>query len=113
LDNALQAMANVVELIDDVDDADKRSDNDKYLDRRYRKTHAYEALDHLLTTALDKSSTLAQRYRAALPRQWAWALADLEGPAGTARRLTARLSVERITRLITEAFNAGLHDPRP
>ena len=43
LNNALQAMANVTELIDDVDDADKRSDNDKYLDRRYRKVQAYEA----------------------------------------------------------------------
>jgi hypothetical protein len=61
LDNALQAMANVIELIDDVDDADKRSDNDKYLDRRYRKAQAYEALDHLLTTALDKSATLQRR----------------------------------------------------
>ena len=40
LDNALQAMANITELIDDVDDADKRSDNDKYLDRRYRKAQA-------------------------------------------------------------------------
>ncbi len=29
LDNALQAMANVTELIDDVEEADKRSDNDK------------------------------------------------------------------------------------
>jgi hypothetical protein len=61
LDNSLQAMANVTELIDDVDDADKRSDNDKYLDRRYRKAQAYEALDHLLTTALDKSATLQSR----------------------------------------------------
>jgi predicted nucleic acid-binding Zn-ribbon protein len=61
LDNALQAMANVAELIDDVDDADKRSDSDKYLDRRYRKSQAYEALDHLLTTALDKSATLQSR----------------------------------------------------
>ena len=26
-----------------IDDADKRSDNDKYLDRRYRKVQAYEA----------------------------------------------------------------------
>jgi hypothetical protein len=33
-----------------IDDADNRSDNDKYLDRRYRKASAYEALDHLLTT---------------------------------------------------------------
>jgi DNA-binding transcriptional regulator YbjK len=64
LDDALQAMANVTELIDDVDDADKRPDNDKYLDRRYRKAQAYEALDHLLTTALKKSST---RYKAAWP----------------------------------------------
>jgi hypothetical protein len=61
LDNALQAMANVTELIDDVDEADKRSDNDKYLDRRYRKAQAYEALDDLLTTALDKSETLQKR----------------------------------------------------
>jgi hypothetical protein len=53
LDNALQAIANVTERIDDVDNADKRSDNDKYLNRRYRKAcrHAYEALDHLLATA--------------------------------------------------------------
>ena len=42
MDNALQAMANVTELID-VEEADKRSDNDKYLDRRYRKATAYEA----------------------------------------------------------------------
>jgi hypothetical protein len=35
--------AGATELIDDVDDADKRSDNDKYLDRRYRKVQAYEA----------------------------------------------------------------------
>ena len=61
LDDALQAMANVTELIDDVDDADKRSGNDKYLDSGYRKANAYEALDHLLTTALDKSSTLRSR----------------------------------------------------
>jgi hypothetical protein len=61
LDNALQAMANVTELIDDVDDADKRPDSDKYLDRRYRKANAYETLDHLLTTALDKSSLLRSR----------------------------------------------------
>ena len=54
-------MANVTELIDDVDDADKRSDNDKYLDRRYRKAQAYEALDHLLTTTLNKSATLQSR----------------------------------------------------
>src|SRR5258708_5498440 len=44
-----------------IDDADKRSDNDKYLDRRYCKVQAYEALDHLLTTALDKSETLKTR----------------------------------------------------
>jgi hypothetical protein len=31
------------------------------LDRRYRKANAYEALDHLLTTALDKSSLLRSR----------------------------------------------------
>jgi hypothetical protein len=54
-------MANVTELINDVDDADKRSDNDKYLDGRYRKAQAYEALDHLLTTALYKSETLQSR----------------------------------------------------
>jgi DNA-binding transcriptional regulator YbjK len=63
VDNALQAMANVVELIDDVIDADKRSDSDKYLDSRYRKAQAYEALDHLLTTALDRT----QRHKAAWP----------------------------------------------
>jgi hypothetical protein len=51
----------LIELIDDVDDADKRSDNDKYLDRRYRKAKAYEALDHPLTTTLDKSATLQNR----------------------------------------------------
>jgi hypothetical protein len=75
LDNALQAMANVTELIDDVDDADKRSDNDKYLDRRYRKANAYEALDHLLTTALDKSATLQRRlydYHKASPELAHW-----------------------------------------
>jgi hypothetical protein len=75
LDNALQAMANVTELIDDVDDADKRSDNDKYLDRRYRKAQAYEALDHLLTTALDKSATLQSRladYHKASPELAHW-----------------------------------------
>ena len=31
--------------------------NDKYLDSRYRKAQAYEALDHLLTTALNKGET--------------------------------------------------------
>jgi hypothetical protein len=75
LDNARQAMANVTELIDDVDDADKRSDNDKYLDRRYRKAQAYEALDHLLTTALDKSATLRSRladYHKASPELAHW-----------------------------------------
>ena len=75
LDNALQAMANDVELIDDVDDANKRSDNDKYLDRRYRKANAYETLDHLLTTALDKSSLLRSRlddYLKALPELAYW-----------------------------------------
>jgi hypothetical protein len=75
LDNALQAMANVTELIDDVDDADKRSDNDKYLDRRYRKAQAYEALDHLLTTAIDKSETLQRRladYHKASPELAHW-----------------------------------------
>ena len=45
----------------DTNDADKRSDNDKYIDRRYRKAQAYEALDHLLTTTLDKSATLQSR----------------------------------------------------
>ena len=44
-----------------MDEAHKRSDNDKYLDRRYRKAKAYEALDHLLTTTLDKSATLRSR----------------------------------------------------
>ena len=53
--------AGATELIDDVDDADKRSHNGKYLDRRYRKAQAYEALDHLLTTAIDKSLTLQSR----------------------------------------------------
>jgi predicted nucleic acid-binding Zn-ribbon protein len=75
LDNALQAMANVTELIDDVDDADKRSDNDKYLDRRYRKAPAYEALDHLLTTAIDKNQTLQSRladYHKASPELAHW-----------------------------------------
>jgi hypothetical protein len=57
----LQAMANVTDLIDDLDDADKRSDNDKYLDRRYRKAQAYEALDHLLAAAIDKSATPQSR----------------------------------------------------
>lgn len=33
----------------------------QYLDRRYRKAQAYEALDHLLTTTLDKSATLQGR----------------------------------------------------
>jgi hypothetical protein len=76
LDNALQAMANVTELIDDVDETDKRSDNDKYLDRRYRKARAYEALDHLLTTALDKSETLQRRvadYHKVSPELAHWA----------------------------------------
>jgi hypothetical protein len=75
LDNALQAMANVTELIDDVEEADKRSDNDKYLDRRYRKAQAYEALDHLLTTALDRSATLQSRladYHKASPELAHW-----------------------------------------
>jgi len=75
LDNALQAMANVTELIDDVDDADKRSDNDKYLDCRYRKAQAYEALDHLLTMALDKSAALRSRladYHKASPELAHW-----------------------------------------
>jgi hypothetical protein len=54
-------MTNVTELIDDVDEADKRADNDKYLDRRYRKARAYEAPDHLLKAALDKSETLRRR----------------------------------------------------
>ena len=53
--------AGATELIDDVDDADKRSRNDKHLDRRYRKAQAYEALDHLLTTTLDKSASLQSR----------------------------------------------------
>ena len=68
-------MANVTELIDDVEEADKRSDNDKYLDRRYRKASAYEALDHLLTTALDKSATLQSRltdYHKASPELAHW-----------------------------------------
>jgi hypothetical protein len=67
--------AGATELIDDVDDADKRSDNDKYLDRRYRKVQAYEALDHLLTTALDKSATLQSRltdYHKASPELAHW-----------------------------------------
>jgi hypothetical protein len=75
LDNALQAMANDTELIDDVDDADKRSDNDKYLDCRYSKAQAYEALDHLLTMALDKSATLRSRladYHKASPELAHW-----------------------------------------
>ena len=75
LDNALQAMANVTELIDDVDEADKRPDSDKYLDRRYRKANAYEALNHLLTTALDKSATLQRRqddYHKASPELAHW-----------------------------------------
>jgi hypothetical protein len=57
----LEHTAGATELIDDVDHADKRSDNDKYLDRRYRKVQAYEALDQLLTTALDKSARLQSR----------------------------------------------------
>jgi hypothetical protein len=60
----------------------KRSDNDKYLDRRYRKAQAYEALDHLLTTALDKSETLQRRladYHKASPELAHW-LARWQGP---------------------------------
>jgi cell division FtsZ-interacting protein ZapD len=75
LDNALQAMTNVTELIDDADEADKRADNDKHLDRRYRKAHAYEALDHLLKAALDKSETLQRRladYHKASPELVHW-----------------------------------------
>ena len=75
LDSTLQAMANVAELIDDVDDADKRSDSDKYLDRRHRKANAYETLDYLLTTALDKSSLLRSRlddYLKASPKLAYW-----------------------------------------
>jgi hypothetical protein len=56
-------------------EADTRSDNDKYLDRRYRKANAYEALDHLLTTALDKSATLQRRlddYHKASPELAHW-----------------------------------------
>jgi len=67
--------AGATELIDDVDDADKRSDNDKYLDRRYREVQAYEALDHLLTTALDKSEMLKRRvadYHKASPALAYW-----------------------------------------
>jgi len=69
-------MANVTELIDDVDDdADKRSDNDKYLDRRYRRARAYEALDHPLTATIDKSETLKKRladYRKTSPELACW-----------------------------------------
>jgi hypothetical protein len=53
----------------------RRSDNDKYLDRRCRKAHAYEALDHLLTTALDKGETLQRRladYHKASPELAHW-----------------------------------------
>src|SRR5260370_3522763 len=69
-----------------IDDADKRSDNDKYLDRRYRRPHAYDALDHLLTMALDKSATLQSRladYHKASPElaHWLarWQAEDVEG----------------------------------
>jgi hypothetical protein len=67
--------AGATELIDDVDDADERSHNDKHLDRRYRKAQAYEALDHLLTTAIDKSLTLQSRltdYLKASPELTHW-----------------------------------------
>lgn len=49
--------------------------NDKYLDRRYCKANAYEALDHLLTTALNKSATLQSRvadYLKASPELTHW-----------------------------------------
>jgi hypothetical protein len=61
LDNALQAMANVTERIDDVDNADKRSDNDKYLNRPQGMP---TRLWTICWQRLDKSATLQSR----LPR---------------------------------------------
>jgi len=52
-------MANVTELIDDVEEDDKRSDNDKYLDRslpaRHRPTRP---CDHLMTNGARRSATI-------------------------------------------------------
>jgi hypothetical protein len=85
LDDALLAMANVTELIDDVDDADKRSDNDKYLDRRYRKAKAYETLDHLLTTTLNKSATLQSRVADYMKASPSWRTGSRAGRQRTPR----------------------------
>jgi len=57
MDTALKAMANVTEMVDELNEATSNA-KDAYLDRRYREAAAYCSLDELLTTAMNKQGTL-------------------------------------------------------
>jgi len=48
-------------MVDELDDADKSSEHDQYLNRRYRRASAYEVLDGLLTTAIQKQQQVEKQ----------------------------------------------------
>jgi hypothetical protein len=45
----------------ELDEADKSSEHDQYLNRRYRRAVAYEVLDGLLTTAIQKHQQVEEQ----------------------------------------------------
>lgn len=59
MDSALEAMANVTEMVDELNEATGNA-KDAYLDRRCREAAAYRSLDELLTTACNKQGTLRE-----------------------------------------------------
>jgi hypothetical protein len=76
LDGVLAAMATATDIVGELDDADKSSEHDQYLNRRYRRAEVYEVLDGLLTTAIQKEQQVEKQ------------LADfLEAPPKLAKRL--------------------------
>jgi hypothetical protein len=54
-------MASATDMVGELDDADKSSERDQYLNRRYRRAEAYEVLDGLLTTAIQKQQQVEKQ----------------------------------------------------
>ncbi len=61
LDGALAAMATATDMVDELNEADKSSEHDQYLNRRYRRAAAYEILDGHLTMAIQKQRQVEQQ----------------------------------------------------
>jgi hypothetical protein len=78
-------MASATDMVGELDDADKSSERDQYLNRRYRRAEAYEVLDGLLTTAIQKQQQV-EKQLARFPRSLTQAREATSAVAGRGRQ---------------------------